>query len=219
MKNFIFLSGADCSDNKEALNYIHKTYPKFKRLLYIPSQKEGALEEIKLAKRALKKRDIKLTACCLESEKTASIKEKIKTSQILFLGGGNTFSFMNDLRRHGLKGDFKAHLKAGRLIVGLSAGAILMTPSMLMACYPTKDADECSNPNASMKGLGLVPFEICPHYKNSKTMNKDLEIYSSLHNNLVYAVKDGAFLAVKGTSMHFSEHASLFTNGRKINLT
>ena len=217
-KNIILLSGVDSSDNKEALNYIKLHYPKFKKLCFIPAQKEDSEAEFKQIKKdfktKLKYTDVTYTP--LEDYPTKDIKQRVEKSDVLFLGGGNTFSFFEMIHRKRLSSVFKNHLKSGKLIVGLSAGAIVLSPSLLMACYPTKDADEFDADLKDLKGLSLLPFEVCPHYKNSAKMNKDLMTYSALHKHPLYGIKDGDFIAIGEKGSFFSGKTPLFYRGEKV---
>lgn len=217
-KNIILLSGVDTSDNVEALKYIKQKYPKFTKVCYIPAEKIDSDEEVQRAKRDFKKhvKISKFELAILEDENSKNVKDKIKRADILFLGGGNTFHFFDNIKKRGLKSTLKSHLKAGKLIVGLSAGGIVLTPSLMMACYPSKDADGCHDKRKDLKGLGFLPFEVCPHYKNSKHMNKDLLVYSSLHNLPLYGIKDGDFVAVGDEGVYFSNKTTLFFHGEKV---
>ncbi len=217
-KNIILLSGVDTSDNIEALKYIKEKYPKFKRLCYIPAEKLDSKDEIKCAKKDFKKhiKGLIFETAILEDETSKEIKEKIRKADIVFLGGGNTFHFFDNIKKRGLKSALSAHLKTGKLIVGLSAGGIVLTPSLMMACYPSKDADGCHDKREDLRGLNFLPFEVCPHYKSSKHMNKELLVYSSLHNPPLYGVKDGDFIAVGDAGVYFSSRTSLFFHGEKV---
>lgn len=217
-KNIILLSGVDTSDNAAALKYIKDKYPKFNKVCYIPAEKIDSDEEVKQAKKDFKKilRSLRFETAILEDEKSSDVKNKIKSADIVFLGGGNTFHLFDNIKKKGLKASLRAHLKAGKLIVGLSAGGIVLTPSLMMACYPSKDADDCNVKRKSLKGLDLLPFELCPHYKNSKNMVKDLLVYSSLHGFPLYGVRDGDFIAVGDEGVYFSSKTSLFFHGEKV---
>ncbi len=217
-KNIILLSGVDTSDNIEALKYIKEKYPKLKKVCYIPAEVQDSEGEMKQALKDFKKyvKATRFEIAVLENENAASIKKKIETSDILFLGGGNTFHFFDNIKKKGLLTAFKKHLKNKKMIIGLSAGGIVLTPSLMMACFPSKDADECNVQRKDFKALNLLPFEVCPHYKSSKNMIKDLLAYSSLHNPPLYGIKDGDFIAVGDEGVYFSNKTALFFHGEKV---
>jgi dipeptidase E len=219
-KNIIILAGVDSTDNIPALKHIKTKYPSFKNLCYIPAEAEDSEYEIKSAKKHLSRfLGLKsFDSILLEFEKSFEVKAKIAKSQILFLGGGNTFNLYDNIKKHRLKKILKEHLKSGKLIVGLSAGGIVLGPSLMMACYPSKDADECSKLRSDFSALNLVDFEVCPHFKSSKNMIKELSVYSSLSKSVLYALKDGDFVAFGGDSIHFHGGVSVFSRGELLNL-
>jgi len=219
-KNILILSGVDSSDNYEALKYIKEKYPKFKKLCYVPAQEEGSKDEFKQIKKDFKTK-LKFTnlVCTpLESLSAGDVKKRILDADVLFLGGGNTFDFYENLQAKKLSSTLKKFLAEGKLIIGLSAGGILLTPSLMMACYPSKDADEYNSNLKNLKGYGYLPFEVCPHYKNSKQMNKDLITYSALHDLPVYGVRDGGFIALDEAGSFYSLGTPMFYRGEKLRL-
>jgi dipeptidase E len=217
-KNIVLLSGVDTSDNYKALSYIKYSYPKFKKVCFIPAQKEGSESEYKQItkdfKNKLKYKEVFYTP--LEDYSSKDIKDRVESSDVLFLGGGNTFSFFEMIQKKRLASTFKKHLSLGKVIVGLSAGAIVLTPSLLMACYPSKDADEFCADLKDMNGLGFTNFEVCPHYRNSSKMKKEISTYSALHRYPVYGIKDGEFIAVGDKGAFFSGETVLFYRGEKL---
>lgn len=201
-RNLIFLSGVDTSDNLKALKYIKTTYPKFKNALYIPAGLDGAKEEFKQFKKDFKAIGVKKTNfLALENETPSRAKEKISQAEIVFLGGGNTFYFYSQITKNKLKTAFINHVKKGRLLIGLSAGGIIMTPTLMMACYPDIDADELSGEVDHFKSLGFTKFEICPHYRNAKKMNLNLMTYTALYPYPVYGLRDGSFYSHRSTRL------------------
>jgi dipeptidase E len=114
--------------------------------------------------------------------------EKILDFDIIHLSGGNTFEFLNMIRKrnfHKIIDEFKAENK---LILGLSAGAIILTPTIEIA----KLGDENTVAMTDFTGLGYVDFEFCPHYEKDFYPNDpDLRQYLKNTKNKVYAAVDG----------------------------
>ena len=67
---------------------------------------------------------------------------EVLTSDIIFLGGGNTYYFLKSLRQQKLIPKLKKFVQDGGVLAGLSAGAILMTPNISTASYPDFDRDD-----------------------------------------------------------------------------
>jgi dipeptidase E len=80
----------------------------------------------------------------------------------IHLSGGNTRSFLHRLRTSGLSEPLANWARNGGLLIGTSAGAILMTPSVALDAMFSGEAPENVRDGA---GLNLVPFEFFPHAK------------------------------------------------------
>ena len=78
----------------------------------------------------------------------------------IYLSGGNTYIFMNDARKRSLYKILRKHLNNGGLLVGASAGAIMMTPTIDIA----GGFDENIFGLIVVKGFAFVQFEFHPHY-------------------------------------------------------
>lgn len=91
-------------------------------------------------------------------------KQKILSSNILVITGGNTFKLLNHLRKSGLEETVKEFWQKGGVVLsGFSAGAIVLSPSIETAKTGAGDADELGI--SDLTGLGIVNFEIWPHYE------------------------------------------------------
>ncbi len=77
------------------------------------------------------------------------------------VGGGNTFVLLRELRRLGLLEAVRARVAAGAPYIGWSAGANLAGPTI----RTTNDMPVCDP--GGFEALGLVPFQINPHYTNA----------------------------------------------------
>ncbi len=77
---------------------------------------------------------------------------------VLFLGGGCTGNLLTALRSSGWDQAIVEHARAGGLIYGFSAGAIVLGPCI-------ESAPEIEWNDGSREGLGLVPAMIVAHYE------------------------------------------------------
>ena len=84
--------------------------------------------------------------------------EIVAEAGIVFVGGGNTFRLTAALYRTGLITAIPAAVAAGAAYLGSSAGTNVATPSL----RTTNDMPIVQPP--SFETLGLVPFQINPHY-------------------------------------------------------
>lgn len=138
------------------------------------------------------------------------------TSDIIYLGGGNTFYFLKYLRKSGMLKELKSFVARGGILAGLSAGAIMLTPSIETAGFPEFDRDENGEGIRNLKALNLVRFEFFPHYKNSKRYEQELKNYGRTHIHPLYAVADGGGIIVDGESVTFHGRSYCFYQGKKL---
>jgi dipeptidase E len=92
-------------------------------------------------------------------------EEKLIQANILLISGGNTFKLLNHLRLSGLNQAIKDFwIRDNVVLAGFSAGAIVLTPSIETA--------RAGDPNElgvkDLTGLGIVRFEVWPHYDPSQ---------------------------------------------------
>lgn len=145
------------------------------------------------------------------------MKEAFK-SDIIHLSGGNTFYFLNSLRKSGLIAELIDFVQRGGVLTGLSAGAILMTPTITTASFPKFDCDVNHDGVKNFKALNLVQFEIFPHYKKSNRYEKELIAYSKKSKFPIYALPDGSGIIAESESLRFFGKTYLFHQGKKCTL-
>ena len=100
------------------------------------------------------------------------------------LSGGNVFDFCMSVERRGLGALLRRYIRADGLIIGVSAGAIILTPSLKIGHI----AGDEPNGQTTVEGLGLVPLEFFPHYM--KASDNLLVNYSNSASRPVYACPD-----------------------------
>jgi len=147
------------------------------------------------------------------------LQEEAFKSDVIHLGGGNTFYFLKHLRSSRILPRLKEFVKRGGILTGLSAGAILMTPSVATASIPDFDCDENHENITNLKAMGLVKFEFFPHYKNSKRYDIELKSYSKNIKHPLYACPDGAGIIVAKGVVKFVGKSFGFYQGQKFKLS
>lgn len=110
----------------------------------------------------------------------------LKEYGTIYLSGGNTFVFMDMARKRNLYPIVKTHGENGGLLIGASAGALMMTPSISLAAI----ADENTPALTDLSGFSFVPFEFHPHYANSAEENDFLRAHCDA-SKMIYTCKDG----------------------------
>jgi peptidase E len=90
-------------------------------------------------------------------------EDKLLSANILIITGGNTFKLLSNLRNSGLdKSILEFWGKDNIVLAGFSAGAIVLTTSVEIS----KDKNMVGL--TDFTGLGIVKFEVWPHYEQSQ---------------------------------------------------
>ncbi|NJQ07122.1 dipeptidase PepE [Streptomyces lonarensis] len=84
--------------------------------------------------------------------------EAVAAADAVFVGGGNSFRLLTALHRHGLVEAIRTRVAAGAGYMGSSAGTNMACPTL----RTTNDMPIVQPP--TFAALGLVPFQINPHY-------------------------------------------------------
>jgi dipeptidase E len=92
------------------------------------------------------------------TEDRRSARARIASAAAFFVGGGNTFRLLDEIYRRDLIGAIRDRVASGVPYVGSSAGSIVAGPTL----KTTKDMPIVQPP--SFDALGLVDFQISPHY-------------------------------------------------------
>jgi len=82
----------------------------------------------------------------------------VQEAEAIFMGGGNTFRLLAALYRLGLLGPIRERVRRGMPYLGISAGTNVACPTI----KTTNDMPIVQPP--SLDALGLVPFQVNPHY-------------------------------------------------------
>lgn len=141
--------------------------------------------------------------------------QEVMRSDAIHMGGGNTFYFLNSLRKAKLLKELRTYVQKGGVLTGLSAGAILMTENIDMAAYPDFDRDENTVNLKNLSALGLVDFAFFPHFKNSARYDTVFKRYSRLKQKVIYACPDGSGIVVNGEELRFVGKTYAFSDGHK----
>lgn len=154
----------------------------------------------------------------LESIHTATdAQQAVNDAEAIFIGGGNTFRLLKALYDTDILDPIRRRVTAGMPYIGSSAGSNVAGPTI----KTTKDMPIVQPP--SFNALGLVPFQISPHFldpdPNSKHMGETQEerILQFLEENdtPVAGLREGAIVRVENGShtLKGSSGARIFRKG------
>jgi dipeptidase E len=140
------------------------------------------------------------------------------SSDVIFLGGGNTFSFLRSLRAGKLLGRLKQASERGAVLAGLSAGAILLTPNISTASFPAFDSDDNAVQIKNWQALGLTPFEFFPHFVNSERYRRALTAHSRRVVHPVVGSGDGGGVVYTRRELRLVGSFQIFMRGKSVPL-
>jgi dipeptidase E len=214
----VFYSGGDevqnsCID-KSVVELIGKKNP---LVTFIPSSSYLAEQEFKTFIRHYTKYKIKkFLHFPVDIPFDQTLLNEVFKSDAIHLGGGNTFYFLNSLRKNNLIFQLKRFVERGGILTGLSAGAILMTENIETAGYPEFDRDENEVGLKNLSSLHLVDFLFFPHFRNSLRYEIAFKRFSKTKKKNIYACPDGSGVLVNGDEIRFLGRVFIFSQGRKI---
>jgi dipeptidase E len=156
----------------------------------------------------------------LESiHKAADAQQAVNTAGAIFIGGGNTFRLLKSLYDSDVLELIRRRVIAGMPYIGSSAGSNVAGPTI----KTTKDMPIVQPP--SFDALGLVPFQISPHFldpdPNSTHMGETQEerILQFLEENdtPVAGLREGAMVRAENGShvLKGSSGARVFRKGHE----
>jgi dipeptidase E len=129
--------------------------------------------------------------------------EAIKNAEGIFTGGGNTFVLVSQLYKNNVIEILSEVIKNGTPYLGTSAGSNICGLTM----QTTNDMPIVYPP--SFKTLGLIPFNLNPHYLDPDTSSKHMgetretriKEYHAFNTVPVLGLREGSWLDVKGESI------------------
>jgi dipeptidase E len=114
--------------------------------------------------------------------------EALLACDAIHLSGGSTSGFLARLKRTGMLAKLRNWALDGGLLVGPSAGAILMTPTIAVdALFGGGRPDDAE----AAEALDLLPFEFFPHLWSKPSYLPDLLAYSARNRRPIVACPDG----------------------------
>jgi dipeptidase E len=136
-----------------------------------------------------------VTHCDWRAEPRATLER----ADAVFVGGGNTYALLERLQEAKLLDPIRERVRAGMPYVGSSAGSNVAGPNILT----TNDWNVVAL--GEFRALGLVPFNINPHYletdpamaAHSETRDDRIAEYHVVNDNAVLGIEEGTAVRVE----------------------
>lgn len=150
---------------------------------------------------------------------SADPKRAVASAQAMFIGGGNTFRLLKTLYELDLLDLIRQRADSGMLYMGASAGSNVAGPTI----RTTNDMPIVQPP--SFNALGLVPFQINPHYIDTdpnsthmgETREQRLREYLEENTVPVVAIREAAMLHLESgvVTLKGKAGARIFKRGQE----
>lgn len=142
----------------------------------------------------------------------------IRSAEAVMVGGGNTFHLVKMMQDKGVMAAIREKVTTGTPYIGWSAGSNVTCPTLC-----TTNDMPIVEP-MSFKTLGLIPFQINPHYIDThpeghagETRQQRIEEFLAANRGVVVAgLREGCMLLVEGDKMSLigSRPLTLFAYGK-----
>jgi len=201
MRKFILAGGGDAKQSKEVDEFFSALLPR-KKFLFIPHavaphiwSYEKTYEWIQKPV-AFKNVDIVMWED-IENKTLADLEE----FDAIYIMGGNTFTMLDQLKKTHFLDFLPDFLDTGKLVYGISAGAILMGKSIAIAeIGPEGEGDTNEASITTLDGLNLLQnHTVYTHYLESE--DEQLFAYSKKHGSPIIGIPEESGVYVEGTDL------------------
>ena len=168
------------------------------RVGYIPSESDVKRRYFeKIHDRYLELGISDLTYFDLADEYDSSQLPQLLDCDAIHLSGGDPLPFLESVKRRGFRNHLTQYLDSGRLVIGISAGAMILSRSLGLA----KDAKPGSQQKNEPAAMRFFDFEFYPHFQRDDLTTRNLTLYAKSHKTTVYACDDNAGLFLEGDTV------------------
>ena len=184
--------------------------PRGSRIGYVPSGPEPDRRFYEERKAYYARIGLELAVFCDSGDPTDADSAALLACDAIHLSGGNTRAFLTRLRQSGMLDRLRGWAMDGGMLIGTSAGAILMTPTIAVDALFGDERPESVRDGSA---LGLVDFEFFPHLQARHGYLSDLLAYSKITPRPIFACPDGDGIVVTDGAMECIREPVRLFNG------
>ncbi|MFC1565996.1 dipeptidase PepE [Candidatus Neomarinimicrobiota bacterium] len=142
--------------------------------------------------------------------KQSNFKEVLANTDLIMVGGGNTFNLVHHLHKNGLVPLIRQAVLDGKPYIGWSAGANVACPTLC-----TTNDMPIIQP-LSFETFNLVPFQINPHYLDSNPIGHGGETREDRINEYLEINRDKIVLGLReGSGLWIEDNQIKLFGGKK----
>ena len=134
----------------------------------------------------------------LETEYDPEKIEDLLACDAIHLSGGSTYNFLYWLRARRFIPLLRDYVANGGVLIGVSAGAILMTPEISTTCLCGEQPSHNLN---DLSALNFVDFAFLPHINQIESPEAKLIEYSVTQKRKIFGCNDGDGIIVDGDNI------------------
>ncbi|MGP4081867.1 Type 1 glutamine amidotransferase-like domain-containing protein [Pseudalkalibacillus sp. R45] len=119
--------------------------------------------------------------------------DALSSCDAIYLSGGNTYYFLKNLRSRNMLSFLQDFVKTGGVLIGVSAGAMMMSPTIEVAQF--------LDPNdvrlADLEALNLVQLHFLTHFIDRIRMTEEIEAFLTRSSIPLYLCQDRAGIVIE----------------------
>jgi dipeptidase E len=120
--------------------------------------------------------------------------KNLSSYDIIYVCGGNTFKLMKFAREANFDKDIKSLLERGGVYIGVSAGSLIVGPSIQIANEVHPDKNEVAL--TDFNGFNITDLIIFPHY--SSDIEEEIKLFENKNNVKIERIDNSQAILVEG---------------------
>ena len=176
-----------------AKGYLEKLNPYIESMAYIPSRSDFGPIYYKRVVETYSEVINNFIYCDLESNNSEETKESIINSDVIFIAGGDECFILKTMLTNGMKERFEDYLNDGGIIIGLCAGAEVLSQDIILV----EETKKSNRVVALDFGLGLIDFVVFPRYNEFENREEILKYHERIIKETILIGLD-SFVVLNG---------------------